>query len=82
MARGIDAAAHEGAIDTGTAAVLAGVTDAIYPKENSDLYQRIAERGVALLEMPLGTKPQAHHFPRRNRIISGMARGVLVVEAK
>ena len=81
MARGIDAAAHEGAIDTGTAAVLAGGTDVIYPKENSDIYQRIIERGVALSEMPLGTKPQARHFPRRNRIISGMARGVLVVEA-
>jgi len=53
----------------------------IYPKENSDIYQRIIERGVALSEMPLGTKPQARHFPRRNRIISGMARGVLVVEA-
>ncbi len=81
MARGIDAAVHKGAIDTGTAAVLAGGTDVIYPKENPDLYQRIAERGVALSEMLLGTKPQARHFPRRNRIISGMARGVLVIEA-
>ena len=81
MARGIDAAVHKGAIDTGTAAVLAGGTDVIYPKENPDLYQRIAGRGVALSEMPLGTKPQARHFPRRNRIISGLARGVLVIEA-
>ena len=81
MARGIDRAAHEGALDTGTAAVLAGGTDVIYPKENADIYQRIVDRGVALSEMPLGTKPQARHFPRRNRIISGMARGVLVVEA-
>lgn len=81
MARAIDAAAHEGAIETGTAAVLAGGTDVIYPKENSDIYQRTVERGAALSEMPLGTKPQARHFPRRNRIISGMARGVLVVEA-
>ena len=81
MARGIDRAAHEGALDTGTAAVLAGGTDVIYPKENSDIYQRIAQRGAALSEMPLETKPQARHFPRRNRLISGMARGVLVVEA-
>jgi DNA processing protein len=81
MARGIDRAAHEGALETGTAAVLAGGTDVIYPKENSDIYQRIVGRGAALSEMPLGTKPQARHFPRRNRIISGMARGVLVVEA-
>lgn len=81
MARGIDRAAHEGAIDSGTAAVLAGGTDVIYPKENSDIYQRIVDGGAALSEMPLGTKPQARHFPRRNRIISGMARGVLVVEA-
>ncbi len=81
MARGIDRAAHEGTLDTGTAAVLAGGTDVIYPKENADIYQRIVDRGVALSEMPLGTKPQARHFPRRNRIISGMARGVLVVEA-
>ena len=81
MARGIDRAAHEGTLDTGTAAVLAGGTDVISPKENADIYQRIVDRGVALSEMPLGTKPQARHFPRRNRIISGMARGVLVVEA-
>jgi DNA processing protein len=81
MARGIDRAAHEGTLDTGTAAVLTGGTDVIYPKENADIYQRIVDRGVALSEMPLGTKPQARHFPRRNRIISGMARGVLVVEA-
>ena len=81
MARGIDRAAHEGALDTGTAAVLTGGTDVIYPKENADIYQRIVDRSVALSEMPLGTKPQARHFPRRNRIISGMARGVLVVEA-
>ena len=81
MARGIDAAAHEGALESGTAAVLAGGVDVIYPPDNEELYGRLAARGVILSEMPLGTVPQARHFPRRNRLISGMSRGVLVVEA-
>lgn len=81
MARGVDAAAHEGALATGTAAVLAGGVDVIYPKENTTLYDKIVERGVAISEMPVGMVPQARHFPRRNRIISGLSRGVLVVEA-
>lgn len=81
MARGIDAAAHEGALETGTIAVVAGGVDIIYPKENTDLYGRINERGTILSEMPIGTVPQARHFPRRNRLISGMARGVVVIEA-
>jgi DNA processing protein len=81
MARGIDAAAHAGALATGTAAVLGGGVDVVYPAENRDLYDRIAETGVLVSETPPGTKPQARHFPRRNRIISGMARGVVVVEA-
>ncbi|MAF48949.1 MAG: DNA-processing protein DprA [Alphaproteobacteria bacterium] len=81
MARGIDRAAHEGALETGTAAVLAGGVDVIYPRENADIYRRITERGAALSEMPPATEPKARHFPRRNRIISGMARGVLVIEA-
>lgn len=81
LARGIDAAAHDGALATGTAAVLGGGVDVVYPAENQVLYDRIAETGVLLSEVPPGTQPQARHFPRRNRIISGMARGVVVVEA-
>jgi DNA processing protein len=81
LARGIDAAAHEGALATGTAAVLAGGIDKIYPPENRALHDAIAERGALLAEMPIGTEPQARHFPRRNRIISGASLGVLVVEA-
>jgi DNA processing protein len=81
LARGIDAAAHQGALPTGTAAVLAGGIDQIYPEENRALHEAIAERGVLIAEMPVGTEPQARHFPRRNRIISGASIGVLVVEA-
>ena len=79
--RGIDAAAHRGALATGTVAVLAGGADVIYPRENTEVYNSIKETGVILSEMPFGTQPQARHFPRRNRIISGLALGVLVVEA-
>jgi DNA processing protein len=81
LARGIDAAAHEGALSTGTVAVVAGGVDVVYPRENGDLYRAIAERGAVVAEMPPGTVPQARHFPRRNRLIAGMARGVVVVEA-
>ncbi len=81
MARGIDTAAHEGALTTGTVAVLAGGVDVVYPKENQALYERIAKTNVVISEMPVGTVPQARHFPRRNRIISGAARGIVVIEA-
>ncbi len=81
LARGIDGAAHEGALATGTAAVFAGGIDKIYPHENRALAESIAETGVLVAEMPVGTEPQARHFPRRNRIISGTSLGVLVVEA-
>jgi DNA processing protein len=81
MARGIDTAAHEGALATGTIAVLAGGVDDIYPPENARLHQRIREHGAIVSEMPVGQKPTAQHFPRRNRIISGLSRGVVVVEA-
>ena len=82
MARGIDGAAHEGALSAGTTvAVLAGGTDVIYPPEHRDLHQRIAETGAVISEMPPGTEPQAAFFPRRNRIISGASQGVVVVEA-
>jgi len=81
LARGIDTAAHQGALATGTAAMLAGGIDKIYPPENRALHEEIAERGALLAEMPIGTEPQARHFPRRNRIISGASLGVLIVEA-
>ena len=81
LARGIDAGAHTGALETGTVAVVAGGIDVVYPKENERLHGEIAERGVILSEIEPGTTPQARHFPRRNRLISGMALGVVVVEA-
>jgi DNA processing protein len=81
MARGIDAAAHKGGLATGTLAVLGGGIDVIYPKENADLYRRIVGEGVLVSEVAPGTQPQARHFPRRNRLISGVSRGVVVVEA-
>ena len=81
LARGIDAAAHSGALDTGTIAVVAGGIDVCYPPEHGELMQEIASRGTILAEQPAGTKPQGRHFPRRNRIVSGIANGVLVVEA-
>jgi DNA processing protein len=81
MARGIDAAAHEGAFGAGTCAVVAGGIDYVYPPENRALYERMCEEALIVSEMPVGLVPQARHFPRRNRIISGLARGVVVVEA-
>jgi DNA processing protein len=81
MARGIDAAAHEAALDTGTVAVVAGGIDIVYPPENQGLYDALRERGALISEMRLGEAPQARHFPRRNRLISGLSRGVVVVEA-
>jgi len=81
LARGIDAAAHLGALDKGSVAVVAGGADIVYPEENRDLHNALARDGAILAEMPLGTEPQARHFPRRNRIISGIALGIVVVEA-
>lgn len=81
MARGIDTAAHQGALATGTVAVLAGGADVVYPPENLALWKEIVQTGAAVSEMPPGTQPQASHFPRRNRIISGLSLGILVVEA-
>ncbi|CAA6605335.1 Predicted Rossmann fold nucleotide-binding protein [Rhodospirillaceae bacterium LM-1] len=81
MARGIDGAAHEGALANGTVAVLAGGVDNIYPPEHADLYRRIVDAGAVMSEMPPGTVPQASHFPRRNRIVSGLSLGLVVVEA-
>ena len=82
LARGIDGAAHEGALPTGTAAVLAGGVDDIYPPEHRGLYQRIVERGCVISENEPGRTATARDFPRRNRIISGLARAVVVVEAE
>ncbi len=81
LARGIDTSAHTAALDTGTIAVVAGGIDVIYPKENEALYRQIAEQGAIIAESPFGTEPLARHFPRRNRLISGLSLGVLVVEA-
>ena len=81
LARGIDSAAHEAALESGTIAVVAGGIDVIYPPENETLYRSISTRGSVIAEMPVGTVPQARHFPRRNRLISGISLGVVVVEA-
>lgn len=81
LARGIDTAAHGGALKTGTIAVMAGGVDVIYPPENEALAAAIADQGVLLSEQPIGLQPQARHFPRRNRLIAGLSRAVLVVEA-
>lgn len=83
MARGIDSASHKGALKAGgyTVAVLGTGIDVVYPKENKKLYQQIMEYGTLLTEFPLGTSPEAKNFPIRNRIISGMSKGTLVVEA-
>ncbi len=80
LARGIDAAAHEGALARGTIAVIAGGIDVPYPPDHADLMARIAAHGLVLAEQPPGTEPQARHFPRRNRIIAGLSAGTLVVE--
>ena len=83
MARGIDACCHQGALDGNgkTIAVLGSGLDVIYPKENTDLYYNIVENGCVISEFPLGTTPLPRNFPVRNRIISGLAQGVVVVEA-
>jgi DNA processing protein len=81
LARGIDTAAHEASLETGTIAVLAGGIDQIYPRENTDLYHEIIKHGCVVSEMAFGTPPTAHLFPRRNRIVSGVSKGVIVVEA-
>ncbi|MEI6560089.1 MAG: DNA-processing protein DprA [Rhodospirillaceae bacterium] len=81
LARGIDTAAHQGALPGGTVAVLAGGVDVIYPEENEPLYRRLKAEGALIAECPVATQPQARHFPRRNRLISGLSLGVVVVEA-
>ncbi|MEQ7872495.1 DNA-processing protein DprA [Sphingomonas sp. ASV193] len=81
LARGIDSAAHDGALEGGTVAVIAGGIDIAYPRENEARQADIAARGLLVAEMPPGTEPQARHFPYRNRIIAGLAAGTIVVEA-
>lgn len=81
LARGVDAAAHQAALTTGTIGVLAGGVDQIYPAENEALAKEMAEKGLILSEAPMGLVPQGRHFPRRNRIVSGIARAVIVIEA-
>lgn len=81
LARGIDTAAHAGSLATGTIAVVAGGIDIVYPPENEKLYHAIIEQGCIVAESPLGMEPIARHFPKRNRIISGLSSGVVVVEA-
>ena len=81
LARGIDTAAHLSSLEGGTIAVQAGGVDVIYPAENAKLTEDIGQSGLRLSEMPMGMQPQARHFPARNRIISGLARAVVVVEA-
>jgi DNA processing protein len=81
LARGIDAAAHRASLATGTITVLAGGHDRIYPPEHAELAAAILHDGAAVSEMPLGYDPRAHDFPRRNRLISGLSAGVVVIEA-
>ena len=81
LARGIDAAAHHAACDTGTIAVMAGGVDMLYPAENAELAEALVTHGLRLSEQPMGLQPQARHFPRRNRLVSGMSAAVVVVEA-
>ncbi len=81
LARGIDAAAHRASLATGTVAVLAGGHDHIYPEQHLDLLDAILPGGAAISEMPFGWEPRAQDFPRRNRLISGLSLGVVIVEA-
>lgn len=81
LARGIDTAAHQGAIDQGTIAVIACGIDQVFPPENAALQERIGREGLLITEYPPGTEPLARHFPQRNRIIAGLALGTVVVEA-
>ncbi len=81
LARGIDTAAHQGALASGTIAVVAGGIDIIYPEENKGLYEAIAAQGLIIAESPLSQQPFSQSFPRRNRIVSGLSKAVIVVEA-
>src|SRR4030095_3856228 len=81
LARGIDSAAHDGALESGTVGVVAGGIDIFYPPENQARQEALFERGLVVAEMSPGTEPRARHFPYRNRIIAGLSVGTIVVEA-
>ncbi len=81
LARGIDSAAHDGSLDSGTVGIVAGGIDIFYPPENEERQRALYENGLVLAEMPPGTEPRARHFPYRNRIIAGISAGTVVVEA-
>lgn len=81
LARGIDSAAHDGSLETGTIGVVAGGLDIFYPPENEARQKAMSERGLVIAEMPPGTEPRARHFPYRNRIIAGLSLGTVVIEA-
>ena len=81
LARGIDAAAHDGALETGTIGIVAGGLDVFYPPENEERQRAMMDRALVIAEMPPGTEPRARHFPYRNRIIAGLSAGTVVVEA-
>ena len=81
LARGIDSAAHDGALETGTIGIVAGGIDIFYPPENEERQRVMMERGLVIAEMPPGTEPRARHFPYRNRIIAGLTSGTIVIEA-
>lgn len=82
LARGIDSAAHQGSLETGTIGVVANGIDCFYPKENEQLQRALYEKGLVMSENPINSLPISQNFPRRNRIISGISIGVLVTEAK
>lgn len=81
LALGIDGEAHAASLKTGTVAVLGGGVDHVYPPQHERLYREIAEQGLIVSESPAGYKARAQDFPRRNRVITGLARGTVVVEA-
>ena len=81
LALGIDTAAHQASLRQGTIAVLAGGVDVVYPPQNQRLYEQICDMGCIISEMPLGEQPRAQHFPRRNRIISGLSLATVIIEA-
>lgn len=81
LARGIDTSAHEASLSTGTIAVVAGGVNVIYPKENTDLFHKICESGAVVSECAWGMQPMAQHFPKRNRIVSGLSVGTVIIEA-
>jgi DNA processing protein len=81
LARGVDSAAHDGALESGTIGIIAGGIDVFYPPENEARQKAMFERGIVLAEMPPGTEPRARHFPYRNRIIAGLTLGTIGVEA-